>query len=225
MSADTWNSILFDRLIALAWFNTLTLFPASLFLSFITSGSLLRLLPLSHLSPLFLLQDYYPIARVINWSCECAKNHVLPLVWPLRGSKVVHVFNLMSLEWGIDVLVIGFSHICCCAGDISVPCESLQGCSNDIEGGWTDDLQCLFLISTLCSRGDKVKTKWLRVLHYSFRAGAFIRHFETLQSQFSNSKTTCLTHTLQPFIIIGFQLGGSRNVPPAPQNVAHQQPL
>lgn len=33
----------------------------------------------------------------------------------------------------------------CCSGDVLVPCESLQGCSNDSEGGWTDDLRCLFL--------------------------------------------------------------------------------
>lgn len=40
----------------------------------------------------------------------------------------------------------------CCSGDVLVPCESLQGCSNDSEGGWTDDLRCLLL--------DQIALRW-----------------------------------------------------------------
>lgn len=40
-----------------------------------------------------------------------------------------------------------------------VPRDSQQGGSYDTEGAWTVDLPCLFLVSAICNRGDKLETK------------------------------------------------------------------
>lgn len=77
----------------LAWFDPLTPFLRVPFLVF-HNGRIINLTPpsFSSLTP-FSLRDRYPIARIINWSCECAKNHVLPqsLVVTSSRSKVATV--------------------------------------------------------------------------------------------------------------------------------------
>lgn len=82
----------------------------------------------------------------------------------------------------------------CCSGDVLAPCESLQGCSNDSEGGWTDDLRCLFLDQiALRPGGDKGKTKaseesWITVSG----PGRSYVILKRSKSQFSNNEIVLL---------------------------------
>lgn len=66
-----------------------------------------------------------------------------------------------------------------------MPRDSLQDCSHDTDGGGADDVQSLFSAAEAIKSNQREE----RVLHYNFRAGAFIHHFEMLQSQVSNNET------------------------------------